>query len=239
MQEPRRLGPAQQASQADLSPGRRQQVLAPDHVRDRLRRVVGHRRKLIRPVAEPIADEQVATLRRRLLRLRAETGIHEAFDARRHPHPPPDPIDQGQAAIPAGARIAPFAVRSRLDALQVGPRAGATVDEAGSDQARERLAIHRLTSALPDHRPVRREAQPGEILEEGLCIRRTASLAVVVLDTHDHAPAGRPRGFPHAERAHHVPEVQIPGGRRCEAGQERERVGHGQARRSEEGKRRP
>ena len=70
--ERRRPLAAEQPRETDLTAGRRQQVLAADHQVDALAVVVDGGGELVGPVAEPIADQHVAALPRRILFLRSE-----------------------------------------------------------------------------------------------------------------------------------------------------------------------
>ena len=62
MEKRRRFMTSEQAGELDLASGRFQQIVAPDHEGDTLPPVVDDRGELIRPVALPIADQQIAAL---------------------------------------------------------------------------------------------------------------------------------------------------------------------------------
>lgn len=77
---------SQKTAELDLSTCRIEQIFAADHVRDTLQPVVYDDRKLIRPVAVAIAEQEIAALLRGTLLLRAEPAIVKSFDGRLEPH---------------------------------------------------------------------------------------------------------------------------------------------------------
>jgi len=65
VQEHRRRGPAEQATQADLAAGRPEQVFSSYHQVHPVPQVVHHHRELVGPLAQPVAQEEIAALARR------------------------------------------------------------------------------------------------------------------------------------------------------------------------------
>ena len=98
-------GTAEQPRELNLAAGRRQQIHAADDDIDVLTPVIDRDRELIGPVAEPIANQQVAALPGRRLRLSPEQRIVEHLDGVWQTDPPADTAGQRQAAIAAGTRI--------------------------------------------------------------------------------------------------------------------------------------
>ena len=96
---------AEQTRELDLPAGRGQQVDAANDQVDALPRVVHGDRELIRPVAEPVANQHVAALLCRRLLLPAEQRILERLDTGRQAHAPADTVRERQVAIAACARI--------------------------------------------------------------------------------------------------------------------------------------
>ena len=74
MQEDRRRRPAEQPAEQDLAAGGLEQVLAPDHQVHAVPEVVHHHGELVGPLPEPVAQQQVAALRRRVLRPARRAG---------------------------------------------------------------------------------------------------------------------------------------------------------------------
>src|SRR4029077_3274167 len=82
MQELGRLGAADQPRELHLTACGGEGVVAADYERHALYVVVHGRRELIRPVPVAIAQQQIAALLRRPLRLRTVAAIDEALPAR-------------------------------------------------------------------------------------------------------------------------------------------------------------
>jgi hypothetical protein len=63
-----------------------------------------------------------------------------------------------------------------------------------------------------ESRQVRREAEPLEVVEDGLFELWPRSLAIVVLDPEAHLAAGVPREPPDIDCVEEMTEVQVAGG---------------------------
>ena len=81
MKKCRRLLTAKQAGELNLAAGRIEQIVTAYDEVDALQPVIDDDRKLIRPVAMPIADEQITALFEGLLLLRPEPKVVEPLDA--------------------------------------------------------------------------------------------------------------------------------------------------------------
>src|SRR5690349_12732810 len=107
--------------------------------------------ELIGPVAEAIAYQQIAALPARLLLLRPEAFVEEAFGARIDPDAPSHGAGQADLFFAAGVGIAPLS-GSRLPApgprFNLAARAGAAVDHLAIDQRLQRPSIDRIALAL-------------------------------------------------------------------------------------------
>ena len=236
MEEGGGLAPAEEPGQRDLPAGRVEQILSADDERDALQHVVGGGGPLIRPVAEPIANQQIAALPRRRLLLRPEPQVVETLDPFVHPHPPADAVRHGQPAI-----AAPSGVHRRVD---LPARAVAAVDHTGRKQGLQRLPIGRVPLTLPPlaippakggrRKDVRLNAEPIELVEQRLFELRPAALPVVVLDAQQHVTVERARESPHEHGVHDMADVQVSRRRRSESGQRTAR-----SRPCLDGKRRP
>src|SRR3954464_2431570 len=193
--------PAQQAGDANLPAGRRQQVLAAYHDVDPLAEIIDTHRELVGPVAETIADQHVSALLRRVLLLPTQALIDERLDAGVHAHAPPGVVSQRQAAVAAVAVVTQFHVRGRTrevrrpkskvrgPALDLLARAVARINEPLPREIRNRVAVDRIAFARTDEREVGAIPQPVEILEDARVVLRTAALAIVILDTQQHLRA--------------------------------------------------
>jgi hypothetical protein len=193
----------EQACEPDLAAGGRQQVFAADHEVDPLSVVVDGDGELIRPVAEPIADHDVAALLRRILFLGAEDFVDEPLDTGVHPYTPSDAVSERQSAIATlsgipqlrcVARLAPpafakAAAGSRASRLDLFPRAITGIDEPLRGQYVDRFSIDRLALALSDDGEVGPVAEPIEIVEDAHFVLRTAALAIVVFDSQENFSA--------------------------------------------------
>src|SRR5688500_6062905 len=106
MKKPGRRRPSAKSGEADLAAGRREQTRAANHEADLLLPVVHGDRELVRPVAVPIANQQIGALLRRFLDLRSKPCVHEFLDTRIHPNPPAIAVRQRDPEIAAPAWIA-------------------------------------------------------------------------------------------------------------------------------------
>src|SRR4051812_23183280 len=164
MEEGRWRLPAEQAGEANLSAGRRQQVLAADHDVNPLPEVVDTHGELVGPVTEPIADQHVTALLRRVLLLATQALVDERLGPGIYAHAPTGIVTQRQAAFAAVAVVAQFVVRRptpevrRPKSKVRGPtfdllaRAVAGVDERLLREIRDGVAIGRIVFALPHER---------------------------------------------------------------------------------------
>ena len=186
-------------------------------MRDALQDVVDGGRPLIRPVAEPIANQQVTALQGGLLLLKSAQQIRERLNARRDPHTPVHIVSERDGAIAAGAAPALKSRPAYICRLQLRPRARAAVHEPARYQTREHVAVCLIPLALSRHDLVGHEAEPREVFEDRGFVLRSAALSVVVFDAQQHASAVGPREVPHVLRVAHVSQMQIAGWRRREA----------------------
>ena len=224
---------AEKTRELDLPAGRRQQIHAANDQVDALAPVVHGDRELIRPVAEPVANQHVAALLRRRLFLPAEQRIFEHLDTRRQAHAPAEAVGQRQVAIAARAGIFQLATRVRRGAghRQRTPCAVAGVDQSPVAQPAQCLVVDGLAVALASITPPRaehargihvgHELQPVEIVEDAAFVLRPAALAVVILDSQHDPAAGGARRVPHVEGVEHVAEMQPSGRSRRETRQRR------------------
>src|SRR5262245_55661600 len=127
MQEQRRLAPAEQPRELQLTAGGREEIVAANHVRHTLDVVVDCHSELIRPVAFAIANQQITALFGRALFLRAVPEVDKALGGGLEAHPQPDTRCVVEPPIAAGARIGRTA------------RAAAAIDELLMLQRLERL----------------------------------------------------------------------------------------------------
>jgi hypothetical protein len=77
VEKSRRLRPAQEPGQLKLPPGRLQQIHPSDDMSDALKPVVDGHSEVIRPVAMPIAKQQVSALLGRPLLLQPQAKVVE------------------------------------------------------------------------------------------------------------------------------------------------------------------
>ena len=215
VREGRRLVAAEQARDADLTAGRRQQVASAHDQIDALPEVIDARDELIRPVAEPIANDDVAALRRGILRAAARSSRSSNVSA-------PGSIRSRQAT-PSSEREAAIATRAADSRRFVrgGPSArGAAISLPAARAAVEQAARGKIGCAPPrrswcrslcrdSQRParnalggkdVRREAEPVEVVENRALVFGPAALAVVILDAQQHARAVPAREAPDVVR---------------------------------------
>lgn len=87
-------------------------------------------------------------------------------------------------------------------------------------QALERLLVDKRCITLPQQwlePEVGLESEPGEILQEGRFVFRTAADAIVILDAQQHAAIERPSDAPDVDRIDDMPEMEVARRRRREA----------------------
>ena len=101
VQEHRRALAAQEPEprEPELPAGRGEQVDAADDEVDLLAPVVDRHGELVRPVAAPIADEQVAALLERVLLLASQPDVVEDLGPLIHAHAPAVAVREGQVAL--------------------------------------------------------------------------------------------------------------------------------------------
>ena len=203
MPEPRRRDTAEQPRQTDLPACRRQQINTANHVGDELQMIVYRHRELIRPVAESIAHQQIAALQVGILFLRAKQLIEETLGTGIHAHAPADAIGQGDVFL---------ATRVWIEfAVNLCPRACASVDQLAIDQRLQGLSIDRIAFALADQGPVVNKAEPREIVEDRLFVFGLRSLSIVILDPQQDASVATVRRAPDMQGIDDVPEVKMTG----------------------------
>jgi len=220
MRETRRRRATEQTRQTDLPTGGCEQVGAADDLGDALLDIVGDHRKLIRPIAEPIANQQVSALRGRVLRLRATQAILESFDPWLHDRTPAEAVAEAQPPVAARTRVGTLTVGARRDLLQARPRAIAAVHQTLIHEASERGSIDLPAIALSHWRTVGLESEPGEVLEQGFLEIAPAPLPIVVLDAQAHDATDLPGQGPDIQRVDDVAKMQESRGRGSESGDE-------------------
>ena len=131
-----RGGPAEEPGQAELAPGRAQEVLPADHQRDLLLEIVHRHTVLVGPLAVAVAEHEVAGLERRvLLLLLPEAEIVEPLEPRLDPDPERPPRSGGEPFGPAGAGVAQGLPLGRLPRLCSDGPAGALAPKGVSGAA--------------------------------------------------------------------------------------------------------
>lgn len=210
MQERGRISPAEQPPDLELPPGRIEQVFASDDEIDPLLPIVDDHGELIRPVAIAVAGEDIPTLRRRLLLLRPEPEIVKPF----HRIVDPDAKTEARRFRKVSARARAGIAMTR----DVAARARARVDQTAAAKGVEGRLVDGVPFALADDRTVSRKTEPAEILQDRVLKGRSASLAIMIFDTKQHAAvrAGRARGLPDPDGVEHVAEMKEAGGGRRE-----------------------
>jgi D-aminopeptidase len=231
VQKHRCLSAAEQPRQPDLTAGRRKQILPADDEVDPLAPIVHGDGELIRPVAQPVADQHVAALCRRVLLLPAHHRIVKNLHPWQQSHAPTEPVAQGQMTIAAATRIAKLGPDAAGAGLDLASRAVARVDETAGAKNLDGFPVDGLAVALTAvarARPefsggedVRSEIQPVEVIENAGLIPGQAALAIVILDSQEHPPAQRARETPYVLRVPYVSKVKPAGGRRSESRQRR------------------
>ena len=206
MKKCRRTLAAEQTGKLDLAAGRIEQILAAYDEIHVLQPVVDDDGELIRPVAVPIADEQIAALFGGPLLLRPEPKIVEPLD--RGIQPDPDTQRRRTRQIPCRGRF-----RDNGPAPTSVARALARVRQSALAQIIERALVHRAALALPGQLPIGREPEPREVFEQRRLELRAASSAIVIFDAQQHTSV-RPacaRDIPYINGVEDVPEVEITG----------------------------
>ena len=229
MEEGRRLGAAEQAREADLTSGRRQKIFTAHDKIDLLFKVVHGHAQLIRPVPMTIADQEVATLLGRILRLWTQAPIDEALDPRIHPHAPPHIVRERDTTVPAPSAVAKLRQIDRRSVGNLTPGAIAAVDETLRVKGVDGGTIQRVAIRLParatarSKRSRRKEVwtkiEPVEVVQNPGFVAGTASRAIVILDAQQDPTVARACLAPDELGVHDVTEVQPAGGRWREAGQ--------------------
>ena len=227
MEESRWLGAAEQACEANLTSGRRQKIFTSDDEIDLLFPVVHGHAQLIRPVAMSIADQEVATLLGRILRLRTQALIDEALDPRIHPHAPPHPVRERDTTIPAPTAVAELRLIDRRSVGNLAPGAIAAVDETLRVKGVDGGTIQRVAIRLPARatarskrsrrKEVRTKIEPVEVVQDSGFVLGTASRAIVILDAQQDPTVARTCRAPYELGVHDVTEMQPAGGRWREA----------------------
>src|SRR5262245_5514541 len=108
MEECGRFDAAKETRELDLAAGRREQIVAADHMRHTLHPVVHGGDELISPVTGAVAHQEIAALFRRTLLLRSAPKIHEPFDGRFEPDANAEAGTLDQPAIATRAGIPEF-----------------------------------------------------------------------------------------------------------------------------------
>src|SRR5262245_7704098 len=99
---------AQKAGETDLPSRGFEQVNATNYIGDILVRIVHRHGKLIRPVAQSIAQQQVAALFAWFLHTLAQQPIDEALFSGIDPQSPSHPVFERNALIATSARVPEF-----------------------------------------------------------------------------------------------------------------------------------
>jgi hypothetical protein len=106
MHERWRLRPAEHSGQSDLASRGWQQVFSPDDQIDSLLHVIDCHDELIGPVTQPVTQEEVAALTRRLLPLLSQEQVGEAFFTLVEHEPEPAPGGRFQTPVSAAVGVA-------------------------------------------------------------------------------------------------------------------------------------
>jgi len=170
-----------------------------------LAHVVDGDRELIRPVAIPILQEQIAALQRGSLFNAPKQQIVEHLRSLVQDDTNAAPGDRIEPALATTAGI-PFTA----DVLA---RALARVDVRDASKSRQRLLVGGGIIALTLHRTpslVRGESEPVEIVDKRRFVRSPAADAIVILDPQPHTSAERTRDAPDVNGVRDVAEVQVP-----------------------------
>ena len=221
VEEPRRLVAAEQPAEPDLAGRVREEVLAADDEVDVLAEVVDDDREPVRPVARPVADDEVAGRRRLAGPVGPTQEVVEGLRARRRAPPAGSwPRRRGAPSSgrprAAGARpVAPVVAGPRRERR---PRAAAAIDEVlrrSAAPAPPSYAARGVGVGLADRTLVRDEPEPGEVLEQRRVERRPRPLPVVVLDPEEHRTrrraARRPRPRARSRRGRDGGSPSAPG----------------------------
>jgi len=98
--------PAEQPRELDLTSCRIEQIFASNDVGDALQPVIDHSRKVIGPVATPIAQQEIAALIGRALFLRSQSKVVKALDGGYESDTNAGTWCFGQSLVRARSRIA-------------------------------------------------------------------------------------------------------------------------------------
>jgi hypothetical protein len=98
------------------------------------------------------------------------------------------------------------------------------IDEVAGDEVVEHARIVRHMLRLPSHRRFPFDPEPGEVLEDRRLEFRAAAAGVEILDPQEETSARRAGRIERGQRREGVPQMEEPGGRGREAGDE---VSHG------------
>ena len=205
MEKHRRLGAPEEPSELNLPACGIQQILAAHHHVHALQPIVDDDRKLIRPAAVPIADEDIAALFVRALLLETQPEIMKTLDGTLRANANAEAGRFRQLLIAARSEIRP-----RSD---IGARTLARVNKVASPKIVERAIVKRTALALPGQFAIGREPEPCQILEDRLLELRAAARPIVIFNAQQHTRIGpaRTRDIPHVNRVEHVPQMQVPG----------------------------
>ena len=102
----RRLRPAEQPRELDLTSCGIKQIFASNDVGDALQPVIDHSRKVVRPVATSIAQKEIAALIRRTLFLRSQAEVVKTLHGGSELHTNAGTRCFGQSLVRARSRIA-------------------------------------------------------------------------------------------------------------------------------------
>ena len=198
-----------------------EQVVAAQHVRHALRRVVDDHGQLVGHHPIGAAHHDVAARLAQALRQRAVHGVAPGDLARGHAEAQrgllaglePRARRRGRQRG-AGARVdgALRSVRRLRRRAHVGPRAEARVEQPGRLEPCERDVVERAALALPDGRAVPVQAEPLQIAQLARLDLVARAGAIEVLDAQQAAAARRARPQPGQERGAGVADVEIAAG---------------------------
>ena len=219
----------EQSCEVDLPSGALEQVLAPDHDIDTVRHVIHHHRELVRPVAVAVAEQQVSALLRRLLHQMPKQEIIEWDHGWLHSKPTRRCFGEGYRAVSTCTGIWCLPILIVPGAFgDLASRALAGEHQALLLELSQRIFVTIGIVGLPIRRRAatqgRRavvisfEAEPFEVVENGLLELRLAARSVVIFDADGYGSAERSRDAPDMDCIDHMSKVQVTGGRGCESG---------------------
>ena len=102
--------------------------------------------------------------------------------------------------------------------LDLAPGAEARIEQPRCVEPAERRAVIVEMLGLATDRPVPIEAEPAQILDDGIRVFRAAAGMVDILDAQQETPAGLARRSPSLQRRADMPEMQIAGRARRKPG---------------------